>query len=105
MEKNPLPYRKIVFVCTHERVPGERTCCGPKGGVDFHATLKAMVKERGLRTRVRVSKSGCMDRCEFGTNLMVFPDNIWYSNVTEADLPGLVDQWEAEVGRPGRPQT
>ena len=100
MDSNPLPFRKMVFVCTNERVPGERTCCGPKGGGDIHALLKAMVKERGLRSRIRVSKSGCMDRCESGTNMMVFPDNVWYSEVTEEDLPGLVDAWEAEVGGP-----
>ncbi len=98
MEKNPLPCRKIVFVCTHERVPGERTCCGPKGGIDFHAALKDMVAERGLHTRIRVSRSGCMDRCESGTNLIVLPDNAWYSDVSEADLEELVDGWEAEIG-------
>ncbi|MBI2435330.1 MAG: (2Fe-2S) ferredoxin domain-containing protein [Candidatus Hydrogenedentes bacterium] len=92
MEQKSLPYEKIVFVCTNQRAPGERVCCAGQGSIDLHAKLKELVKARGLRTRIRVSKSGCMDRCEFGPNIMVFPDNVWYSAVTEADLEAIVEK-------------
>ncbi|MBI3119276.1 MAG: (2Fe-2S) ferredoxin domain-containing protein [Candidatus Hydrogenedentes bacterium] len=92
MEQKSLPYEKIVFVCTNQRAPGERVCCAGRGSIDLHAKLKELVKARGLRTRIRVSKSGCMDRCEFGPNIMVFPDNVWYSAVTEADLEAIVEK-------------
>jgi len=92
MQEKPLPYEKIVFVCANQRPPGERKCCANGGGGGFRARLKATVKERGLAARIRVSQSGCMHRCEQGPNIMVFPDNLWFSGVTESDLDSLLDK-------------
>lgn len=104
MKRSPLPYNRIVFVCTNQRAPGERVCCADGGGKCLRDTLKQMVKDKGLRGRIRVSASGCMDRCEDGPNIMIFPDNIWYSGVQEADLPALldslIDSLEAENALP-----
>ena len=92
MLEKPLPYEKIVFVCANQRPPGERVCCADGGGGAFRDKLKAAVKERGLAARIRVSQSGCMHRCEKGPNIMVFPDNLWFSNVQESDLGPLLDK-------------
>lgn len=102
MEQQPLPYKKIVFVCVNQREPGERVCCANGGGVSLHAKLKEMVKERGLRGRIRVSKSGCLDRCEDGPNIMVFPDNVWYSQVTEADIETIFEGLVASLRAQGQ---
>jgi (2Fe-2S) ferredoxin len=90
MEEKSLPHQKIVFVCTNQREPGERVCCAGRGSVELHAKLKEMVKARGHRVRIRVSKSGCMDRCEEGPNMMIFPDNVWLCGVEEGDLEEIV---------------
>ena len=90
MERNTAPYQKIVFVCLNEREAG--VCCAQRSSETIHAQLKAAVKERGLNTQVRISRSGCMNRCGQGPNIMVFPDNIWYSGVTEDDVPSLLDE-------------
>ena len=95
MDKHNLPCDKIIYVCTKEREPGLRASCGAANGEALRAKLKQMVLERDLWMRVRVTKSGCMDLCEQGPNIMVFPDNVWYSNVQEADLEPLLDQLEA----------
>lgn len=91
MDINALPFEKIIFVCTNQRADGERACCMNGGGGDLRDTLKAMVKARQLRSKVRVSQSGCMDKCEDGPNIMIFPDNVWFSHVTEADLEPILD--------------
>jgi (2Fe-2S) ferredoxin len=91
VEQQGLPFHKIVFVCVNQRDPGERVCCADGGGQVLRDKLKAMVKDRGLRGRIRVSQSGCMDRCEEGPNMMVFPDNVWFSAATEADLEPMLD--------------
>ncbi len=91
METNTLPFEKIIFVCTNERAEGERVCCRGGGGGELRDKLKAMVKARQMRSKVRVSQSGCMDKCEDGPNIMVFPDNVWFSHVTDADLEPLLD--------------
>jgi (2Fe-2S) ferredoxin len=91
MLTNSLPYEKIIFVCTNQREPGERTCCANGGGCALRDKLKEMVKKRQLRSKVRVSQSGCMDQCEDGPNIMVFPDNVWLSHVRESDLEAILE--------------
>jgi len=90
MNRQPVPYRKIVFVCTNQRDTDERPCCAGRKSAELHAKLKELVKERKLRGKVRVSKSGCLDQCASGPNIMLFPDNIWYSGVQEADLETIL---------------
>ena len=92
MRRDALPFEKMVFVCINERDPEGRPCCHAGGGVALHGKLKAAIANRGLRDRIRVSKSGCLDRCEEGPNVMVFPEGLWYSGVSEADLDGIVEE-------------
>ena len=86
MKKQDMPYKKIVFMCTNQKEEG-KPCCAGHGSVAVHAKFKEMA--RGLHG-VRVSKSGCQGRCLEGPNVMVFPDNVWYSGVQESDLEVLL---------------
>lgn len=95
MEKGEVPYEAIVFVCTNRREEGERVSCadGGRPGDKVRDLLKARVGELGLKGRVRVSASGCMDLCEEGPNVMVFKrtgERVWYKGVSEADLPRIL---------------
>ncbi len=98
MKCNPLPYKRIVFVCLNERPDG--VCCANGNAAAIHAQLKAAVKARGLGALVRVSRAGCMNRCGSGPNVMVFPDNRWYSEVTEADVMTILDEITNNVAAP-----
>jgi len=90
MECNQVPYKKIVFVCLNEREAG--VCCARGGSEAIHAKLKDAVKERGLNASIRVSRSGCLNRCGQGPNIMVFPDGTWYSGVAASDVPEILDE-------------
>ena len=91
MERRPIPYRKTVFVCTNVREDGRVACANPgRGGDDLCAALKDAVKKLGLKGKVRVARSGCLDLCEKGPNVFVLPDGDWYSGVAEKDLPELL---------------
>lgn len=90
MERHSLPHRKIIYVCLNEREHG--VCCGHGGAGRVHARLKETVKTKGLSRQVRVSRSGCMDRCKYGPNVLVFPDGIWFSGVTESDADTILDR-------------
>lgn len=92
MDKRPLPFQKIIFVCTNVREPGERVCCSGRGSVALHAELKEWVAAQGLKRFVRVCKSGCMDRCEEGPNVMVMPDNTWLCGVEGEGLARIKTQ-------------
>jgi predicted metal-binding protein len=76
-EKSPLPFETMVFVCTHQRAPGERVACANAGrdGLAILENLRKMVQEKGLTGKVRICKAGCMDRCEEGPNALVVRSN------------------------------
>jgi len=81
-----------VFVCTNERPPGHpRGCCKAKGSEELLQQLKAEVAKAGLTTQVRAQKAGCLDTCEFGPSIVVYPDNVWYGPVKPSDLSEIVE--------------
>lgn len=86
MDEMKPPYKKLVLVCTNVKEGGE--CCGARGGDAFRDRLKAAAKAAGLP--VRVSKSGCLGQCPLGPNVVVMPDNRWFSHVSEADLESVL---------------
>jgi Ferredoxin len=53
--------------------------------------MKAKLAERGLKGRVRANKSGCLDQCEHGPNMVVYPEAVWYGGVRKEDLDEIVD--------------
>ena len=91
MEQKPLPFQKIVFVCVNDRDNGDPACAA-RGSKTIQEKLKQISKDRGLKGKVRVSQSGCMDLCAQGPNVMVFPDNVWYRGVTDADVEKIADE-------------
>ena len=86
------PFEKHLFICTNQREPGHpRGCCSPDGSEALQKAFKKALAERGLTRRVRANRSGCLDQCEHGPNVVVYPDGIWYGGVTEADIPEIID--------------
>ena len=84
-------YERHVFVCTNERGPGHpRGCCSAKNSVSIREALKARCKLAGLGARVRINKSGCLDQCEHGPTIVVYPEAIWYGFVKMEDLEEIV---------------
>jgi (2Fe-2S) ferredoxin len=99
VEAKKTPFELQIFVCTNVRPEG-RASCGPRGSERLRDCLKEWVKAHGLQARVRVSKAGCLDLCEQGPNVMVFPGGAWYSHVTEADLPEIVERHLEPLAKP-----
>lgn len=92
MLKQPVPYRRIIFVCTNKKEDPSKSCCGAKKSEEIAIKLKQIVRERNLKDQIRVSKSGCMGKCEHGPNIMVYPEGIWYSKIKEENLKFLFDE-------------
>ena len=82
---------KHIYVCTHEREAG-KSCCARRDGEKILEKLKAYVQEHGLKGRARVNRSGCMDFCEQGANVMVYPDHRWYSGVTVESADQIIEE-------------
>lgn len=95
----PLYYAHHVFVCTNHRPDGHRRgSCAGKGAEPLRDYLKAKVKELGL-DGVRVNSAGCLDRCELGPTLVIYPEGIWYAYRTTDDLDEII---EVHLRRGGR---
>ena len=91
-----MPYSKTVFVCTNARDGGRVACANPgRGGAELCEALKVAVKKLGLKGKVRVARSGCLDLCEKGPNLFIYPEGEWRSGVSEQDVAEIVKLLES----------
>ena len=82
-----------IFVCCNQRSPDhQRGCCNPDGSSRLRTALKAAVGQRGLKPAVRANSAGCLDQCEHGPTLAIYPQGIFYGGVTLADVPRIVDE-------------
>ena len=89
MEQRISPYQCHLFVCAKTR-GGEQKACGDEGTPDLKAAIKAEIKNRGWKGIVRVSDSGCLGVCASGPNIMVYPQQIWFSGVMPGNLPEIL---------------
>src|SRR3989338_4418253 len=80
-----------VFNCTNERPAGHpRGCCKSKGSEELVKLFKEEVANAGLSATVRAQKAGCLDTCEQGPSVVVYPEGTWYGHVTPADVTEIV---------------
>jgi len=80
-----------VFCCINERAPGHpRGSCSARGSQALQAYMKAQGKALGLGSRVRINKSGCLERCELGPTMVIYPEGVWYTYSSEADIDEIL---------------
>src|ERR1035437_6813351 len=98
------PFRFHVFVCDQQKPEGA-PCCAARGSGQGLEALRREVVARGLEDEVQVTACGSLGLCEHGPNLIVYPEGVWYSGVTPADVPEIVRSpflQETPVERLGR---
>ena len=82
-----------MFVCINERAADNpKGCCKLKGGVEVRDRLKAELSARGLSKIIRANNAGCLDQCERGVTVVVYPEQVWYGEVTADDIPEIVEK-------------
>lgn len=88
----PLFYDLHVFCCTNVR-PDEhaRPSCGRAGASRIREHMKTRVKDLGL-AGVRINAAACLDRCEVGPVVVIYPEGIWYRCASIADADLLIDR-------------
>jgi (2Fe-2S) ferredoxin len=84
-------FEKHIFICENKR-PAEdpRGCCFDKGSPSLKAQFKKRILELGLKADVRVNSSGCLDACEFGASIVIYPEQIWYGGVTIDEVEEII---------------
>lgn len=85
-------YKHHVFFCLNRREEG-RVCCACHDAERMQAYAKERIKQLGEAGpgKVRINRAGCLDRCEEGPVLVVYPDGVWYTYVDESDIDEIID--------------
>jgi (2Fe-2S) ferredoxin len=87
------PFTSHIFVCCNRREPGHsRGCCNPDGSEALRNLFKSEVKRRNLGPLVRANASGCLEQCELGPTVVIYPQGIWYGHVQLTDVDRILDE-------------
>ena len=97
---DPAPYFDAhLFVCCNRRPDGHaRGSCAAAGSEKLRDYMKARAKELGL-ANIRVNTAMCLDRCELGPCLVIYPEGVWYRIGSTADVDAVLERHVREGGR------
>ena len=80
-----------ILVCASFRVGGEsKGMCHKKDSAALLGYIESELSDRGM-DEVMVSSTGCMNRCEKGPLLVVYPAGSWYGGVDEEKVDAVLD--------------
>ena len=87
-----LHYQQHVFICMNQREDG-RPCCAAKGAQAAQQHAKHRIKQLDLNGagKIRINQAGCLDRCDEGPVLVVYPQGTWYTYVDTHDIDEIID--------------
>ncbi len=86
-------YDKHIFICVNQRAEGApRKSCGEAHGMEIVEAFKKKLKEKKLSIKLRAQKSGCLDICDFGQTLVVYPEGIFYVGVSLNDVDEIIEE-------------
>ncbi len=89
----PPPFERHIFVCTNRRPDDNpKGSCAAKGSEDVRLRFKQELDARGMKQAVRANAAGCLDACERGVTVVVYPEGVWYGGVTVGDVAEIVEQ-------------
>lgn len=86
-------YKYHVFFCTNQRTDG-RESCQDCGAIEQRGYLKQRCKALGMAKPggVRINTAGCLDRCELGPVMVIYPQAVWYTYVDEEDIEEILQK-------------
>jgi (2Fe-2S) ferredoxin len=85
-------YQPHIFCCINKREDGHPTgCCASKGSVLLSSYMKTKMKAANIG-QARVNSALCLGRCANGPVMVIYPEGIWYSYQSEADIDEIISQ-------------
>jgi (2Fe-2S) ferredoxin len=85
-------FEKHIFVCGNKRpADAPRRSCDPLAQGRLQKLFKEKLSALGLKGRVRANQSGCLDQCEHGPTIVVYPEAVWYGFVQETDVDEIIE--------------
>lgn len=86
-------FKHHVFFCCNQREPG-KGCCNDHGASALRDYAKQRVKALDLagEDKVRINQAGCLDRCDAGPVMVVYPEAVWYTYVDQEDVEEIIQE-------------
>lgn len=86
-------YDKHIFICTNQRAPGAaRKSCGEAHGMEIVDAFRKKLKELKLPIKLRAQKAGCLDICDFGQTIAIYPEGVFYVGVELTDVDEIIQE-------------
>jgi (2Fe-2S) ferredoxin len=86
-------YDKHIFICINQRAEGaHRRSCGEAHGLEIVEAFKKKLKELNLPIKLRAQKSGCLDICDFGQTIVIYPEGVFYVGVELSDVDEIIHE-------------
>ena len=100
-------FRHHLFICENRRAEdAPRGSCAARAARRSGQAFKAELARRGLSAEIRANGAGCLDLCEQGPVVVVYPEGTWYVGVRPEDVAEIVEQhlvgggrWSGSCGR------
>lgn len=86
-----MKFKHHIFICTNERADKSRSCCGEAKGMELVKLFKKKLKDNQLNTEIRAQRAGCLDACDFGPALVVYPEGVFYGGVKPEDVDEIIE--------------
>lgn len=95
-----MPFKHHLFFCLNERNNGEN-CCAQHNAFELFTYAKNRIKELGLSGagKIRVNKAGCLDACNLGPVMVIYPEGTWYTFIDTNDIEEIIQSHLLE-GKP-----
>ena len=92
--RTKIGFEKHIFICENKRENNHpRGCCHGKGGSEIRMMFKQEIINNNLVGKVRANKAGCLDFCEQGPTVVIYPEGVWYCIANpETDVTDIVEQ-------------
>ncbi|HEX3862168.1 MAG TPA: (2Fe-2S) ferredoxin domain-containing protein [Stellaceae bacterium] len=92
-------YEHHVFMCTNVRPEGHpRGCCAAGGSEKLRGYMREKARQLGIES-IRCNASGCLDRCELGPNMVIYPEGVWYHFENQQDIDEILEVHVKNGGR------
>ncbi|MDQ3046516.1 MAG: (2Fe-2S) ferredoxin domain-containing protein [Bacteroidota bacterium] len=86
-------YDKHIFICVNQRAESaQRKSCGEAHGMEIVDAFKKRLKELQLPIKLRAQKAGCLDICDFGQTIVIYPEGVFYIGVELSDVEEIIQE-------------
>lgn len=86
-------YQQHVFFCINQREAGA-ACCNNFNAQELRDYAKKRVKSLKLdgKGKIRINNAGCLDRCNEGPVIVIYPGETWYTYIDKEDIDEIIEE-------------